>query len=157
MEERDFAIYDEEKKTNIFNHDTLYNLHRCVDHFEWLHSKCHHIPNGFFCPTVEKLTEDEIVVYFAYLTDGRFEKIGHEISGPAVMHKEGPITLDIAKEFLDKIGVQYFKEGEENNPKDHPFDTETEKKTMYYMPTKFLKEEHKHLSKYYGKEESNNS
>ena len=59
MKERDFAIYDKEKKTNIFNHDTLYNLHLCVDHFEWLHDKNSNIPNGFFRPTVEKLTEDE--------------------------------------------------------------------------------------------------
>ena len=156
MEERDFAIYDKEKKTNIFNHDTLYNLHCCVDHFEWLHDKSDNIPNGYFRPIVEKLTEDEIVVSFAYATDGRFEKIGYEVSGHPEMYKKGPITLSVAREFFDKIGVQYFKEGENNNDKDHPFDVVAEKKTMYYMPTKFLKEEHKHLSKYYGEEESNN-
>jgi|688.fasta_scaffold476354_1 hypothetical protein len=156
MKERDFAIYDKEKKTNIFNHDTLYNLHLCVDHFEWLHDKNSNIPNGFFRPTVEKLTEDEIVVYFAYATDGRFEKFGHEIDGPPRMVKQGPITIDIAKDFFDKIGIQYFKDGDENNYKKHPFDLEAYKKTMYYMPTKYLKEEHKHLSKYYGEEERNN-
>lgn len=152
MKERDYAVYCEKRKTNIYNHDTLFNLACCVDRFEGVHSKENNIPNGYFLPMLDKLTEEEIVVYFAYLTDGRFEKFGQEIDGPPRMVKSGPITVDIATDFFDKIGIQYFKDGDENDYKKHPFDLEAYKKTMYYMPTKYLKEEHKHLSKYYGEE-----
>lgn len=156
MEERNYYVWDQKTQSNYFNHDTLFNLHCCACEFEEMHNRDGNVPNGFFHAIVEKLTEDEIILHFAYATDGRFEKVGHEISGPPVMHKEGPITLDIARDFFDKIGVQYWRDGEKASTNTRPFDVEAEKKTMYYMPTKFLKEEHKHLSKYYGEEESNN-